>query len=368
MATLYKRGDSQFYQATLTNYRGERRRVSLKTGSKREANRRLRVLLEEEGKEDVMTETDAAYLIRKLRGEIGSVTIRGWLSEWVEDICKPTVSWATFRAYKNAAGKLCAYLGKKSKKPIYELSLADLVGFRSSLVASGLAPKTSNNILKYIRASLSLAVKLQHLDHNPAELIKPLPLGESGRRAFQEDELRKILAVTSGDWKTATLAGIYTGQRLGDIVSMTWESLDLESHVWRVKQAKTGKIILSPLASPLLAHLRARNKRKGYVMRRLANRATSGRKNTGGGGLSDEFGRIIERAGITRKAYREGCRRVYDVSFHSLRHTFDTLLALRGVTREERENLGIAVGRTHAVYTHFTSDHLRGLVERLPNL
>lgn len=368
MPTLYKRADSQYYQATLRNFRGERVRVSLKTASKREAQRRLRTLIDEQGKPQAMTEVEAMYILRKLRGEIGALSVRGWLGEWVEDISAPAVKWATYRAYKNAAGLLCGYLGKRAEMPIWELSLADLTGFREMIRAQGRAPKTCNNIIKYLRAAFGLAVKLGHIDRNPAELIKPYPIDDCGRRAFTEEELKKLICTATGDWLSAVMLGLYTGQRLSDVVSVCWEDLDMEGGLWVLRQGKTGKVIHAPLASPLMRHLRAFKHRKGYVMPTLAKRRTGGKHGTHGGGLSDSFGRLLVRAGIQRRAYRENCRRVYDVSFHSLRHTFDTMLAMRGVTVEERESLGIAEGRTHKVYTHLPPQYLRGLVNRLPTL
>jgi integrase len=369
MATVYKRDDSQFYQATLTNFRGERVRLSLKTASRREAYRRVKLLEGEQGFEDILSEADALYMIRKLRGEIGSLTIRGWFAQWVEDIAAPSVSWATYRAYRNAAGKLCKYLGKGDKRPLHELSLADLLGFRAKLQADGRAPKTCNNILKYIRASLSLAVKMGNLERNCAELIKPLPLDNVERRAFTEEELSRLVKMATGDWKTAVLVGLYTGQRLRDCVSMKWESLNLKEGSWNLVQGKTGKRLCVPLAESLSGHLRTcKRGQRGFVMRTLGGRGTGGKYGTTGGGLSDEFARLLVRSGIQRKVIRSTCRRVYDVSFHSLRHTFDSMLANKGVTREVRERLGIAEGRVHVVYEHLEEDFLRQTVNLIPSV
>ena len=46
--------------------------------------------------------------------------------------------------------------------------------------------------------------------------------------------------------------GMYTGQRLKDCVLMQWQNIDLEQkRIW-IKQFKTGKEVLIPIAGPLL--------------------------------------------------------------------------------------------------------------------
>lgn len=45
---------------------------------------------------------------------------------------------------------------------------------------------------------------------------------------------------------------MYTGQRLEDCVLMQWQNIDLEQkRIW-IKQFKTGKEVLIPIAGPLL--------------------------------------------------------------------------------------------------------------------
>ena len=60
--------------------------------------------------------------------------------------------------------------------------------------------------------------------------------------------------------KVVYYIGMYTGQRLKDCALMQWRNIDLEQkRIW-VKQFKTGKEVLIPIAEPLLAVLQEARK------------------------------------------------------------------------------------------------------------
>jgi len=49
--------------------------------------------------------------------------------------------------------------------------------------------------------------------------------------------------------------GLYTGQRLADLATLTWAQIDLERDEIRLSIRKTGKSTLIPIAQPLREHL-----------------------------------------------------------------------------------------------------------------
>ena len=51
--------------------------------------------------------------------------------------------------------------------------------------------------------------------------------------------------------------GFYTDLRLGDVIRLKWESLDLEVGHYSMKTKKTGGHVINPIAQPLLEHLLA---------------------------------------------------------------------------------------------------------------
>jgi integrase len=81
----------------------------------------------------------------------------------------------------------------------------------------------------------------------------------------------------------------------------------------------------------------------------------------------------MARAGIDQGTIRERgegvSRSVSGLSFHSLRHSFNTVLANSGVPQELRMKLtGHSSAEMNAVYSHHELATIRGALEHLPRL
>ena len=92
---------------------------------------------------------------------------------------------------------------------------------------------------------------------NPAEDVKTVSQrGEKrARRPYSLDELRSVLSVADDEWRSMILVGLYTGARLSDVASLTWENVDLPAKELRFIARKTGKTIILPLDGPLEEHI-----------------------------------------------------------------------------------------------------------------
>src|SRR5690606_10732700 len=75
------------------------------------------------------------------------------------------------------------------------------------------------------------------------------------RRAFTIEELKKLLAVATDEWRGLILGGLYTGQRLGDLARLTWANVDLPQEEIAFTTVKTGRRIVLPMASPLYNYM-----------------------------------------------------------------------------------------------------------------
>ena len=87
-----------------------------------------------------------------------------------------------------------------------------------------------------------------------------------------------------------------------------------------------------------------------------------------------KFRGIMERAGIAGRILRQreensAGRTQSSLSFHSLRHSFNSALANAGVAQELRQKLtGHASAAMNAKYTHHELDALRAAVAVLPSV
>ena len=60
------------------------------------------------------------------------------------------------------------------------------------------------------------------------------------------------------------LIGMYTGMRLGEIISLQWDRVDLEERILRVEETKTGEPLELPITGQLAASLARLRAQAGY--------------------------------------------------------------------------------------------------------
>jgi integrase len=201
---------------------------------------------------------------------------------------------------------------------------------------------------------------------------------EATRRPFTLEELKLILEASNDEWRSLLLFGFYSGGRLGDLAVLTWENIDLGRGELRYESAKTGRVVILPLAQPLREHIErlpaGDNPKEPLHPRAFDVVTRQGRVGT----LSNEFYEILVSSGLAKarshqrdekKKGRTGRRTQSAVSFHALRHTAVSLLKTAGVGAAVAMDL---VGHDSAeISRHYTHvDHATKLdaVNRLPVL
>ena len=218
------------------------------------------------------------------------------------------------------------------------------------------------------------AVNQGHLVRNPASAVPLLLETDSVERApFEVDELERLLAVADGSWRGVVMLGIYGGMRLRD-AGLRWSAVDLDGALIRSRPLKTARRkqeVLVPIHPALMVYLR------GLPLPLLPSNLLfpdlAGKSSGGRSGLSIGFNGILERAKIERDRVRieKNGKRVVEArrSFHSLRHTFASLLAKGGVSEGLRMELaGHKTPDMARHYTHHELDSLRAAVGTLPDL
>ena len=167
------------------------------------------------------------------------------------------------------------------------------------------------------------------------------------------------------------MVAFYSGQRLLDCSNLRWRDVDLVSDIKtiRFQVRKTGTEVVTvvhPALEDYLLSLPTPKSDDEYLFPTLAGRSI-------GGPLSKEFGELMEEAhierGLIRKRTTGGSRSVSALSFHSLRHSFSSILANAGVSEELRMTIvGHASRDMHQKYTHHELERLRDAISVLPRL
>ena len=290
---------------------------------------------------------------------------------------KAEISPGTHRHYEDAVTKFLDFLGPQAQRSIEDVTRTQVSAFRDAQL-SRTAAATANATLKTVRRIFRAARMDGHLLQDPSEGVKTVKnRASSDRRPFTLDELRAVLAVANDEWQSLIKFGIYTGQRLGDLASLTWSQIDLSRDEIRLTARKTGKLLLIPIAAPLREHLlslpgqdypRAPLHPKAHGILQ----AQHGRVGT----LSNQFSELLVDAGLrelqshrSKGKGRSGRRAGQELSFHSLRHTSVSLLKDAGIPDAVVMALvGHASAAISQRYTHVGRDALQRATDSLPLL
>ena len=299
-----------------------------------------------------------------------SATVKAWCRQWL-DAKEIEAESSTVTRYGYALEHFLDFLGPRAERDIASIRPADVTRFRDE--QARLSRATANLGVKVLRACFNAALKHGFLTSNPAKVVDVLKQrGESKRRAFTLPELRRVLAAAKGsDWYGATLTSLYTGARLSDTARLTWRAVDLQQDTLAFVAKKTGKRVLVPLAKPLsefLSDLPSADDPDAPLFPSLVKLSVSH--------LSDGFREVLVSAGMAEPRSHEAtgkgrnaARPVAELSFHSLRHSFVSILKSTGAN--EAVAMALAGHETKAVsanYTHLDTATLRGAMDKLPDV
>jgi integrase len=132
------------------------------------------------------------------------------------------------------------------------------------------------------------------------------------------------------------------------------------------RQEKTGKTVSLTVHADLLSHLQRLSEAGtvGPLCRSISGKSPSGKH-----GLSEGFKRIVRRAGVDLMVVKgKGTRNFSRRTFHSLRHTFSSLLAGQGVPEDVRMHMtGHSSRDMHQRYTHHNIEALQKAIDSIPS-
>ncbi|MBE2212700.1 MAG: tyrosine-type recombinase/integrase [Opitutaceae bacterium] len=378
MASIHKRQNSPFWWGAFTLPSGKRAFRSTKCLKRGDA---LKVCIAWESAAQSRS-TDAQIrrvfsdLHRAIHGramELASVA--SYAEQWLKRKTGETAK-ATLAAYTRASQDFIRFIGDRAHSDIASITPAEIAACRDSWAATG-APKTVNNKLKAIRVMFQNAWRDGIIVENPAAKVPTLKETEkTTRRLFTVAELKKILGAAKGEWQGVILAGLYTGQRLGDIVRLRWNQVDLVEKQISLTTSKTGRRQIIPIAEPLLAWLNdhAGDEATGPVFSKLHGMLERG----GSSPLSQDFHDILVTAGMATEREinrdktgpgRRARRPRGELTFHSLRHTATSWLKAAGVSEAvARDIIGHDSAEVSRHYTHASESDKAAAVARLPKV
>jgi len=172
---------------------------------------------------------------------------------------------------------------------------------------------TCNRELGCLRHIFNMGIEWELLSKNPvASKAVRFDKEKSRDRILEDDELRRLLQVCSGQLYQVVMVALNTGMRRGEILGLRWQYVSLEKNKIDVKHTKSGDDRTIPINSFLHNVLDSMAKDSVYL---FSNRDG---KNTGD--VKTAWNNAMRKAGVK------------DFRFHDLRHLVASKLARAKVT------------------------------------
>ena len=252
------------------------------------------------------------------------------------------------------------------KKQIGDYTLADLtpallVETRDKLderTVKGriISSATKNRYMTAFQTVISTAYKeWGWLENNPFSRIKKLPEPKGRVRYLSDDERERLLTACKGkDIATpylypAVVIAMSTGARKNEILTLSWENVDLLNRRAILKDTKNGENRSIPLveaAHKVMQGLYDTRKSDVWVFPSTDGKGTFD--------ITKGWLRAIKNA------------KIKDFRFHDLRHTCASYLAMNGASLGEiAEVLGHKTLQMTKRYTHLSDAHIQNIVSKM---
>jgi integrase len=345
------KGSWQITIDTGTGPDGERRRhfETVNSSRKSDAQKRLTELL--------------TSLDKGVYTPPGRLTLAEHLHNWLEGYVKTNCSQRTLDGYQSIIERhLIPSLGHIQLKHLQPPAIQSYYG----KVCEKLSARTVHHQHRVLSEALKYAMRQGYLGRNPCDLVDP-PSAKRTKpmRTLTPAEVEALFnKAQDSQYYPVIYTAVSTGLRQAELLGLRWRDIDLDllsisvsqvlykrGSICTFKEPKTAHsrrcVAMTPKLALFLRDYRAARERlyrelgKKVSLDDLVFASIEG-KPLDAGVLSHNFNRLAKRAGLG------------PVRFHDLRHTFASLMLLRGAKPKViSEALGHAsVGFTMDVYSH----------------
>jgi len=260
----------------------------------------------------------------------------------IPDLLADFSGWLRLRGYSPRTARQYRYIVLRFlgfvEKPPEEVTPADVSAYLSNLASSGLSPRSLYTHTCALRTFYRFMADIGMVEDNPVRVDRP----RVGRRlptVLTRAEVERLLQAAETEREVVVLRLLYfTGMRVSELCSLTWDRVDLSEGVIRVlgKGNKERMVLVDPETAEILRGWREKSRGERVVP--LSPRT-----------VQRMIKEVARRAGINKR-----------VTPHALRHSLATHLLEAGADiRAIQELLGHASLSTTQVYTHVSAEHLR---------
>ena len=309
----------------------------------------------------------------------GSLTVAGYLTSWLEQV-EPDLKPSTAVRYRGLVET--HMLPRIGHFRLTALTPTHVDRMTAGMMAAGRTAMTANHARAVLRTALNDAMRQGLVTQNAAALAAPRRFQTRPIEPMRPEEASAILAAFEGDPLEPVIAtAIWTGMRMGELLALTWDHVDLDrrellvmasmtrvagqTHLLTTKTRKSARAV--PVSEPLRIVLATHKKRQRAL--RLASSAwdvswgdlvftTVHGDPLKGTNVAHMFRKTLKRAGLAPRR------------FHDLRHGAATLwLAAGADLKTVSALLGHSqISTTANVYTAVLDSLRRTAVDRMAAL
>ncbi len=293
----------------------------------------------------------------------GKLTVAEHLRNWLEGYVKTNCSLRTLDAVQSIAEHhLIPALGNTQLKQLHPQMIQAYYG----KAVEKLSARSVHYHHRILSQSLKYAVRQGYLGRNPCELVDPPSWKGKTMRTLVPGELEVLLEnASSNQFYPVIYTAVSTGLRQAELLGLTWRSIDLDYLSISVNQVLYKRRGVCQFNEPKTSHSRRRvsmtpklacflreyKQERERLYRELGKELTLDDlvfanvegKPLDPGVLTHNFARIAKRAGLE------------NVRFHDLRHTFASLMLLRGA---KPKVISEALGHASVAFTMDTYSHI----------
>lgn len=242
-------------------------------------------------------------------------------------------------------------------RPLIDYTPMDFETFKRAVMDRKISLYGSNHYIQNIKTVFRFAKSYDFLQKDPSEKLSICRIPEQKPLFFSKEEITKLFnSLSAGTIKDVVTFAYYTGCRLGEILNLTWDCVDWERKLIRVQNTET---------------FTTKTKREREIPQH-----------------SEVEKLLLRRKGLSRFNYvfckengmrYDGCyisrctkKQVTDLKlnpklrFHSLRHSFASMLAINNVSIYSISKLlGHSQVSTTQRYAHLNPAQLNEEVNRI---
>jgi len=314
------------------------------------------------------SKTEAEYILSKLQVDVKEGKEPGILEQvkqkaskhTFEDLCKKYMAFCqNQKDYKNKSYLIDQLKSEFIGKTMRQITLLEVEEYQSRMQATDLKPATVNRRIACLKNMMKKAKDWGMIEYDALlkiREVKQLKENNQRLRYLSIEECKNLIDHCADHIKPIVTFALNTGMRKGEILSLTWDRVDLQHDyiLLRDSDVKNGCGRQLPINQQVKKVLREQLNQKRENVSYVFYNPIDGKNYTG---IYDSFINACNKSQID------------DFHFHDLRHTFASQCVMNGVDIPTLQKLlGHKTIQMTMRYAHLSQGHLNNAVKIVGNL